>query len=90
MIRSAGLQGKAGCFIDDLGTGGSSHKEAADRLDQLLSGLEAHCFKAGADKFCLGHDAIPFLGFLIKEGSLLADPAKVDAIKRLVPPTTRS
>lgn len=46
--------------------------------------------KAGADKVFLGLTEIRFLGYLIQDGCLKPDPDKVDSIKRLLPPETRT
>ena len=64
----AHLAGEAGVFIDDLGSGGSSHGAAAGRLDRLLGALDSVNMKAGADKFDLGGGELKFLGFLLREG----------------------
>ena len=77
-------------FIDDLGSGGSDHANCAHNLDLMMQSLEAYHVQAGGDKLQLGSTALPFLGYLLKEGELHCDPAKTAAIERLIPPETRS
>jgi hypothetical protein len=52
--------------------------------------LEDKHLLAGADKVFLGLTSIAFLGFLLKEGQVLPDPSKVEAIHALIPPVTRT
>ena len=44
----------------------------------------------GADKVWAGYPSMSFLGFQLVSGKLHPDPERVEAISRLVPPTTRS
>ena len=46
--------------------------------------------KAGADKIFMGLTWMQFLGYLLEDGQLKPDPEKVAAIKRLLPPNTRT
>ena len=70
----------AGVFIDDLGSGGTDHKAAANSLNTILQALEDRHVLAGAGKLGLGKDSIAFLGYLLKAGKLHCDPAKTEAI----------
>lgn len=56
----------------------------------MLQMLSKRGLKAGADKIFLGLTQIHFLGYLIEDGCLKPDPEKVAAIKRLLPPQTRT
>ena len=86
IILTSGLQRVAGVFIDDLGSGGSDHANCARSLNTMLEALESYHVQAGGDKLELGSTALPFLGYLLKEGELHCDPAKTAAIERLIPP----
>ena len=52
-----------GAFIDDLATGGFSHKEAAQKARNMLLMLGKRGLKAGANKIHMGLTVIKFLGF---------------------------
>ena len=90
IILTSGLQRIAGVFIDDLGSGGADHADCARNLDTMMQALESFHVQAGGDKLELGSTALPFLGYLLREGELHCDPAKTAAIERLIPPETRS
>ena len=90
IILTSGLQRVAGVFIDDLGSGGCDHTDCARSLNTMLEALESYHVQAGGDKLELGSTALPFLGYLLKEGELHCDPAKTAAIERLIPPEMRS
>lgn len=89
VVLESGLRDMAGIFIDDLGSGGKTHVEAAQNLRTMMQALSSRHVLAGADKLGLGWLEMPFLGYLLKEGQLHCDPAKTEAIGRLVPPETR-
>ena len=92
-IAGSGLACQVGCFLDDLATGGGNHAAAAANVGRMLSMLIEYRLLAGADKVNLSLEELPFLGFLLCRGQILQDPnlpVKVEAIKQLLPPTTRS
>ena len=90
IILTSGLQCIAGIFIDELGSGGADHADFARNLNLMLEALESYHVQAGGDKLELGSTALPFLGYLLKEGELHCDPSKTAAIERLIPPESRS
>ena len=89
-LGEAGLGDKAGCFIDDVATGGANHRQGVKNLRDLFAALEAKHLLAGADKVELGLEVVNFLGYQLKEGNLHPDPEKTAAIDRLAPPRTRT
>lgn len=89
-LHAAGLRADAGCFINDLDSGGAHHTDSAYRSDALLQAWKPDYIKASADKLELGYTELPFLGFLMKGGTLYTDLAKVATIQTLMPPTTHS
>ena len=56
----------------------------------MFAMLASRHLLAGADKVFLGLDEIRFLGYLLRDGQSMPDPDKVEAITRLLPPTTRT
>ena len=52
--------------------------------------MEDVSYKLGADKLWLGYMEMTFLGYLLKDGSILPDPDKIKAIVELLPPKTRT
>ena len=90
VLVESGMQTHAGVFIDDLGSGGTDHKTAANSLNAIMQALEDQHMLAGADKLGLGKDSMAFLRYLLKSGELHCDPTKMEAISRLVPLERRS
>ena len=90
MLAEQGLLEAVAAFIDDLGVGGGTHDEAANKLGKLLSALHDVHFMVGTDKKWVGYTSINFLGYRLEAGVLLPDPDRAAAIGRLLPPTTRS
>lgn len=86
IIVESGMQTCAGIFIDNLGSGGVDHTVAAVNLNTGMQALEnSHVF-LGAGKLGLGEESMVFLGYQLKAGELHCDPAKTEAISRLVAP----
>ena len=56
----------------------------------MFAMLASRRLLAGADKVFLGLNEIRFLGYLLKDGGASPDPDKVEAIHRLLAPTTRT
>ena len=90
VIVESGMKTCAGVFINDLGSGGTDHKAATKSINSIMQALEDQHVLAGADKLGLSKDSMAFFGYLLKTGELHCDPAKTEAIARLVPPETRS
>lgn len=67
-------------FIDDLGTGGSSHQHSASNFGKMLGALEMSNLKAGAPKVFAGLEEMDFLGFTLAGGTLKPDGDKVTSI----------
>jgi hypothetical protein len=89
-ISDAQLQEIVAAFIDDLATGGMCHEETAERAGHMLKMLATKGLKAGADKIFFGLEKMQFLGYLLEGGEMKPDPEKVESIKRLLPPQTRT
>lgn len=57
------LNDDVGAFIDDLATGGFTHRETAEKGRKMLTMLAKRGLKAGANKIHMGLTKIKFLGF---------------------------
>jgi len=79
-IMEDGLADSHACFIDDLATGGHSHAQNAANAAALFAMLARRRLLAGADKVFLGLEELRFLGMLLRKGSMLPDPDKVQAV----------
>jgi len=62
-IAEDDLHNDVAAFIDDLATGGLSHREAAQKTKSMLMMLGKRGLKAGANKIHMGLTQIKFLGF---------------------------
>ena len=57
-LGEANLGDRAGCFIDDVATGGKDHEEGVQNVRDLFGALERSRLLVGADKVFLGLDTI--------------------------------
>ena len=76
VLIKSGMQTHVGVFIDNLGSGSTDHKAAANSLYSIMQALEDRHMLVGADKLGLNKDSMAFLGYLLKAGKLHCDPAK--------------
>ena len=90
VLVESGMQTHVGVFIDDLGSGGADHQSATNSLNAIMQALEDRHMLEGAGKLGLGKDSMAFVGYQLKAEELHCDPAKTEAISRLVPPETHS
>jgi hypothetical protein len=54
----------------------------------MLTALNERHWLVAADKLRLGYEEISVLGWTVGNGRKRADPAKVDGLKKLTPPTS--
>ena len=90
VLQRAGLENVVAAFIDDLGTSGDTHRHNAHSMGKLLGAMEDANLKAGPPKVFMGLLKMDFLGFTLDGEHLTPDGAKVESIKLLQPPRTRS
>ena len=76
--------------MDDYGVGGHDDAGNIASLDALFQAMQEVSYKLGADKLWLGYLEMTFMGFLLKNGSIMPDPEKTRAITELLPPKTRT
>ena len=88
----SGLDGIA-CIADDIlvyGNGDTRETAMADH-DRKMHALLARCRERGIrlnkDKFKLHQESIAYMGHVLTQNGLQADPAKVEAIKNMPPPS---
>jgi hypothetical protein len=75
------------CHMDDVLIFGSTIKEHDMRLRATLRTLLHSGLMLNEDKCEFGKTTIQFLGHIIDQQGIRADPAKIEAIKDLPPPT---
>ena len=87
-VLSGILYEKCFVFIDDILVTGKTWSEHLDNLRQVLLRLRAAGLKLRLKKCSFGKKETLYLGHIIDEDGIRVDPAKVEAIRNLPPPTT--
>ena len=75
------------CLMDDVLVFGKDEKEHSDRLDAALKRIEMAGVTLNPSKCEFGKDRLKFLGHLIDEQGIQADPEKTSAIREMKPPS---
>ncbi|XP_055543284.1 uncharacterized protein K02A2.6-like [Wyeomyia smithii] len=81
-----GLKGTS-CYMDDVVVGGATEQEYDRNLEAVLRRIEDFGFTLRAEKCSLRQRQISYLGHVIDHQGLRPDPAKIEAITKLSPPT---
>lgn len=75
-------------FFDDILIYSSTLESHGDHLDQVLSILELHHFFVKLSKCLFCSTTVDYLGHLISDGNLKADPSKIEAMVAWPTPTS--
>ncbi|XP_055639967.1 uncharacterized protein K02A2.6-like [Toxorhynchites rutilus septentrionalis] len=88
-IIDAMLAGLGGCsgYLDDVVVGGQNEQEHNRNLKAVLQRIHEFGFTIKAEKCSFGRNQIRYLGHIIDSSGLQPDPAKIEAIVKLKPPT---
>ena len=81
--------GYAFAYLDDifLKKGkGEPVEEHLGKIEKVCARLEEHGFRASLRKSFFMQKEIGYLGYLLAPGGLRAQPKKIEAIKRILPP----
>ena len=81
-----GLEGFV-CLIDDILIHGRSQEEHDSRLRAVLERLEAAGVTLNKEKCSFSKHQVKFLGHIVDENGISADPEKMDAIRDMKAPT---
>ena len=82
----AGLEGTSG-YLDDVIVGGEDQAAHDRNLKAVLQRIQDFGFTIRAEKCTFGKQQIPYLGYIVDNRGLRPDPAKIEAIVQLPPPT---
>ena len=77
-------------YIDDILVFSPTFPIHLDRLEAVLSRLRRHNLKLTAKKCSFGSSELQFLGYVVTPHGLRVDPAKIDAVRKVAPPSTKS
>jgi len=77
------------CLMDDILVYGKTAEEHWDRLREVLVRIEKSGMTLKKEKCEFGCTEIKFLGHLVSNTGIKPDPAKVEAILGLTPPTSK-
>lgn len=72
------------CYLDDLLVFAPTEALALERLEQVFSRLRQHNLKLAPKKCWLLRRSVKFLGHIIDESGVSTDPAKVEAVNKMV------
>ncbi|XP_055543004.1 uncharacterized protein K02A2.6-like [Wyeomyia smithii] len=82
----AGLKGTSG-YLDDVIVGGETEEEHEHNLRKVLQRIKEFGFTLRVEKCTFRKQQIRYLGHIVDCRGLRPDPAKIEAISRLPPPT---
>jgi hypothetical protein len=86
IVKTADVDENCSGYVDDFGLGGEDDLASLKAIDALFSTMARYNYKLGADKVLLALQEAVFLGYRIKDQTIVPDPAKVTAITELLPP----
>ena len=72
------------CYLDDLLVFAPTEALALERLEQVFGQLRLHNLKLAPKKCWLLRRSVKFLGHIIDESGVSTDPAKVEAVNKMV------
>lgn len=81
----SGTKGTA-AYLDDIIIGGKSEAECLERTREVLKRLENYGFHLRIDKCKFIIPELKYLGLILDSTGIRPDPAKIDAIDRMVEP----
>ena len=84
-----GLDGMV-CMMDDILVFGKDHDEHDNRLRKVLERLESANVTLNTSKCEFGKDTVKFLGHIIDDQGVRADPEKTEAIRGMAIPSSVS
>lgn len=82
-----GIQGTI-AYMDDILICGRDMEELKAREREVLDRINHNRLKVNYQKSAFRKSNIAFLGFVLEEGKVRPDPAKVKAIREMAPPTS--
>lgn len=74
-------------YLDDVLLFATNITEFLDLLDEVLTLLQSSGFKLSLDKCCFGVETIKFVRFILSRSGKQPNPAKVEALLRIPPPS---
>ena len=76
------------CYLDDVLIYGATKQEHDSRVTAVLNRLQTKGLKVQPHKCCFGVKEIFYLGYIISDAGIKADPAKVQAVADAPRPTS--
>ena len=87
-ITGARLRHCVAAFIDDIATHGKTWEQYVDNQKATLMALADARWLVTVEKMYLGYDSVEMLGHIVENGQVKPVPGKMEAIRKLTPPTT--
>ena len=75
-------------YIDDIIVFADSFESHLERLDEVLSKIASHGLKVSPKKCCLFQKRVTFLGHVVSNEGVAADPEKIETVKSWPSPKT--
>ena len=75
-------------YVDDLLVASDTEENHIKHLSQLFERLSAFNVRINANKCVFGQNSLEFLGHLIDSNGIQPLSTKVEAIKKILPPTS--
>ncbi len=79
-------------YVDDLGLYATSFDEYLQRLETMLQRLDSVDIRLNGAKCEFGHGqrSMQFLGHTVSEAGIAHTPSRIEAVKQMAVPTTRT
>jgi hypothetical protein len=77
-------------YLDDINIYAKTFDEHLEKLEKVFQRLRAAGLKLGPDKCHFLQPKLEFLGHIVSEEGIMADPAKIEKVKNFPRPTTRT
>ena len=78
------------CFLDDINIFSETFEEHLLHCIQVFKRLRQYQLSVSFKKCQFARNEIKFLGFIIKNGTISPNPIAIEAIQKLIAPTTKS
>ncbi|KAA3682236.1 DNA ligase 4 [Paragonimus westermani] len=77
----------AAAYLDNVIVMGHNAEDREQKLDQTLTRLGYYVFRLRGEKCSFGMPSIKYIGFIVDKDGRRPDPASVEAVQRIPPPT---
>ena len=89
MVLDTQLDRNISAYVDDVVVRSKKREDHISDLRETFANLRKHGLKLNSEKCVFGVRRGKLLGCMITERGIKANPVKIEAIRRMQPPTTK-